>query len=66
MQKPFTNCIIADHIDTLVYLIAQQQYKQNHTSARGEDMIRGIIERSHRHPEMFTIFWKLVGIENTK
>lgn len=66
MQKPFINCIIADHIDTLFYLIQQQQIKQHHTIARGEDMIRGLIERSHRHPEMFGIFWKLVGVEQAK
>lgn len=66
MQQPFKNCILTDHIDTLFYLIQQQQTKQNHTIARGEDMIRGLIERSHRHPDMFSLFWKLVGITDVK
>ncbi|AKH33134.1 ATP-dependent Clp protease ATP-binding subunit ClpC [candidate division SR1 bacterium Aalborg_AAW-1] len=66
MQQPFKNCILTDHIDTLFYLIQQQQTKQNHTLARGEDMIRGLIERSPRYPEMFSLFWKLVGISDTK
>ena len=66
MQKPFKDCIVADHIDTLLYIIQQQQLKQHHDIARGEDMIRGLIERSQRHQEMFVIFWRLVGISDVK
>lgn len=66
MKKPFKDCTIADHIDTLFYLIQQQQSKQNHDIARWEDMIRWIIERSQRHQDMFVVFWRLVGISDVK
>lgn len=66
MQDPLKNCIIADHVDTLLYLINQHQTTKDHTLARWEDIIASILERSQRHQEIFSVFWKLVGINDIK
>ncbi len=69
MSHTFTHCVIADHMDILLYLINKSRsdiHSDWDSTIRGEDIIRGIIERSQRHTESMKLFWKLVGIENTK